>query len=259
MAHEWHFTQNGQPAISPVSWGQLKQLAAEGKLQPTDTVWQDGMTGWLPAASVKGLFHPSKLPPPTPPKKDKDAVKKSGQMPMLAPAEKRPGGGLAELHPLLVLLLAALTLGVFGLVYAFRISAAYTARAAVRRTDAAGRTLGRARHPIAVLLLSYFTGGFYFAYWTYRTMQECSVYSGGRDYASRSELTLMLLVPGYAIYAALFRLPDLVKAVRKTAGAAEWGALSAVPIFIVPCMWLWLPYLAMLYQDALNQVWFTAP
>ena len=152
-----------------------------------------------------------------------------------------------------------MTLGLFGLFYAARVSALYTARAAVRKTDAAGRTLGRARHPAAVLLFSYLTGGFYFAYWTYRIMHECSVYSGGRDYESRSELTLMLLVPGYAIYVALFRLPDLVKGARKTAGAPEWGALSAAATFIFPCMWPWMPFLAMLYQDALNQVWFTAP
>ena len=163
------------------------------------------------------------------------------------------------MHPLLVLLLTLLTVGIFGLFYAFRVCAAYTARAAVRQTDAAGRTLGRARHPVAVLLLSYLTFGFYSAYWTYRVMQECSVYASGRDYASRSELTLMLLIPGYAIYAALFRLPDLIRGVRKTAGAPEFGALSAATLFIVPCLWPWMPFLAMLYQDALNQVWFTAP
>ncbi len=102
------------------------------------------------------------------------------------------------MHPLLVLLLTVLTAGLFGLFYAYHVSALYTARAAVRKTDAAGRTLGRARHPVAVLLLSYLTVGFYFAYWTYRVMQECGVYAGGRDYASRSELTLMLVFPGYA-------------------------------------------------------------
>ena len=63
MANEWRFTLNGQPAASPVSWGQLKRLVADGQLQPTDTVWQEGMTGWAPAGSVKGLFPPSKLPP----------------------------------------------------------------------------------------------------------------------------------------------------------------------------------------------------
>ncbi len=261
MANEWHFTLNGQPADSPVSAAQLKQLAVAGQLQPTDMVWQEGMTGWVPATSIKGLFPPSKVAPPAPPpKKDKDGGKKTGEFPALgAPAAKEPRGGLTDMHPLLVLLLTLLTLGLFGLFYAFRVAAVYTARAAVRKTDAAGRTLGRARHPIAVLLLSYLTFGFYFAYWTYRAMQECSVYASGRDYASRSELTLMLLIPGYAIYVALFRLPDLIKGVRKTAGAPEFGALSAATLFIIPCLWPWMPFLAMLYQDALNQVWFTAP
>jgi hypothetical protein len=261
MANEWRFTQNGQPAASPVSWGRLKQLAAGGQLQPADMVWQDGMTGWVPAGSIKGLCPPSKLVQTAPPaKKEKNGGKKTGEFPGLgASSVKEPSGGLAAMHPLLVLLLTVLTLGLFGLIYACRIAAAYTARAAVRPTDAAGRTLGRARHPVAVLLLSYLTGGFYFAYWTYRVMQECSVYSGGRDYASRSELTLMLLIPGYALYSCLFRLPELVKGVRKMAGVEEFGGLSAIPLFINPCLWPWIPFLAMLYQDALNQVWFTAP
>ncbi len=265
MANEWHFTLNGQPADSPVSAAQLKELATGGQLQPTDMVWQEGMTGWAPASSIKGLFPPSKLraravpPRKEPPKKDKEG-KKTGEFKALAdPEAKEPRGGLPDMHPLLAVLLTVLTAGLFGLFYAYRVSAAYTARAAVRRTDAAGRTLGRARHPVAVLLLSYLTGGIYFAYWTYRVMHECSVYAGGRDYQSRSELTLMLICPGYAVYVALFRLPDLVRRVRAAAGAPEFGALSTASVFVVPCLWPWIPFLAMLYQDALNQVWFTAP
>jgi GYF domain 2 len=257
MANEWHFTLNGQPADAPVSAAQLKQLAEAGKLQPTDMVWQEGMTGWAPASSIKGLFPPSKLPPP-PAKKDKDG-RKSGEFAVVGPAAQAPHGGLIDMNPALALLLTVCTGGLFGLFYAWRVSAAYTARAAVRQTDKAGRTLGRARHPIAVLLLSYLTGGLYFAYWTYRALQECSVYRTGRDCEARSELTLMLIFPPYAAYSALFRLPDLVLAARKAAGVPDFAALSAVPLFVYPCLWPFLPFLAMIYQDALNQVWFTAP
>ena len=71
MANDWHFTLNGQPANAPVSWAQLKQLATAGRLEPTDKVWREDMTGWEPAGSIKGLFPPSKLlPPPAPVKKE---------------------------------------------------------------------------------------------------------------------------------------------------------------------------------------------
>lgn len=257
MTNEWHFTLNGQPADSPVSAAQLKQLAGAGQLQPTDMVWQEGMTGWAPASSIKGLFPQGKLAP-VPVKKE--AAKKTGEFaPAAPPARKEGFGGLARMNPFLALVLTILTGGLFGLFYIFRVARAYTARAAERKTDAAGRTLGRARHPVAVLTLSYLTGGLYFAYWTYRVMRECSAYAAGRDYDERSELTLMLICPVYAVYTALFRLPDLVKSVRKTAGAPESTAVGIGPIFLHPLLWPFLPVLAMIYQDALNQVWFTAP
>ena len=261
MANDWHFTLNGQPADNPVSAAQLKQLATAGQLQPTDMVWQEGMTGWAPASSIKGLFPPSKLAPPTPaaPSK-KDPAKKTGEFPAVGgPVKKESSGGLTEMNPFLALLLSICTGGLFGLFFVYRVSVAYSARAAVRKVDVGGRTLGRARHPLAVLLLSYLTCGLYFALWTFRTMQECSMYSGGRAYETRSELTLMLLFPPYAVYTALFRLPDLIKGVRKTAGAPEFGALALGPIFLHPLLWPALPFLAMIYQDALNQVWFSAP
>jgi hypothetical protein len=170
-----------------------------------------------------------------------------------------PAGGLTEMNPVLTLLLTVCTGGLFGLFFAWRVSVVYTARAALRKADAAGRTLGKARHPIAVLLLSYLTAGLYFAYWTYRAMQDCSVYTSGRDCETRSELTLMLIFPPYAAYNALFRLPDLVKAARKAAGVPEFGGLTFAPVFLHPLLWPFLPFMAMIYQDALNQVWFTAP
>ena len=141
------------------------------------------------------------------------------------------------MNPYLALVLTICTGGLFGLFYASKVSSAYAKRAAARKTDAAGRTLGRARHPVAVMVLSYLTGGIYFSYWTYRVMQECGVYTSGRACESRSEMTLMLCFPPYAAYTALFRLPDLIKAVRKAAGSPEFSALGAVPFFLNPCMW----------------------
>ena len=40
----------------PVSEEQLKQLAASGQLQPSDLVWKEGMSHWMAASSITGLF-----------------------------------------------------------------------------------------------------------------------------------------------------------------------------------------------------------
>lgn len=52
---QWHYSRNGQEN-GPVSSSELKQLAARGQLQPTDTVWREGLKGWIPASKVNGLF-----------------------------------------------------------------------------------------------------------------------------------------------------------------------------------------------------------
>src|SRR5947209_7440585 len=108
MGNEWFYTQNGRAAPAPVSPEQLKQLAGGGLLRPDDLVWKEGMPNWVPAASLKGLFPPTKQP--------------SGELPVLAaappvpaangaaqakaaPAAKGEEGGLAAMHPALVLAL----------------------------------------------------------------------------------------------------------------------------------------------------------
>jgi hypothetical protein len=55
MADEWYYTNQGQQK-GPVSTADLKQLAASNQLQPTDLVWREGLAGWVPARSAKGLF-----------------------------------------------------------------------------------------------------------------------------------------------------------------------------------------------------------
>ena len=54
MAIEWHYTQNGNQH-GPVSSSELKQLAASGKLLPSDLVWKEGMDEWISASKVKDL------------------------------------------------------------------------------------------------------------------------------------------------------------------------------------------------------------
>ena len=54
----WYFARQNQEEIGPFSWGQLRQLAAHGVLQPTDLLWRDGMPNRL-AAGALGLFVPA--------------------------------------------------------------------------------------------------------------------------------------------------------------------------------------------------------
>ena len=52
---EWYYTRNKEPC-GPVNSTQLKELAAQGELLPTDLVWKDGMSEWVSAATLKSLF-----------------------------------------------------------------------------------------------------------------------------------------------------------------------------------------------------------
>lgn len=54
MNVDWHYSKAGQQ-FGPVSSEALKSLAAEGRLGPTDLVWNSTLTEWVPANRVKGL------------------------------------------------------------------------------------------------------------------------------------------------------------------------------------------------------------
>ena len=42
MAKEWYYTKSGQQQ-GPIGGSELKQLAASGKLSPSDLVWREGL------------------------------------------------------------------------------------------------------------------------------------------------------------------------------------------------------------------------
>jgi len=71
MEAPWYFAQQGQ-RVGPVSSTQLKELAASGRLQPSDLVWKEGMAQWAAASEIKGLFPTAtqaaapETPPPLP-------------------------------------------------------------------------------------------------------------------------------------------------------------------------------------------------
>jgi hypothetical protein len=55
MTEQWYYTANGQQ-MGPVSYPDLQQMAADGRLHPGDLVWTEGMHQWAPANTTRGLF-----------------------------------------------------------------------------------------------------------------------------------------------------------------------------------------------------------
>ncbi len=56
MAQEWFYTRDGKSKHGPVSSTELRMLAKSGQLLPTDMMWREGLTKWIPANKVKDLF-----------------------------------------------------------------------------------------------------------------------------------------------------------------------------------------------------------
>src|SRR5260221_3434731 len=52
---EWFYTRNKEQ-FGPVNSTQLKELAARGKLLPSDLACKDGMSEWVSAATLKSIF-----------------------------------------------------------------------------------------------------------------------------------------------------------------------------------------------------------
>ncbi|MBI1832414.1 MAG: DUF4339 domain-containing protein [Planctomycetes bacterium] len=55
MAEMWYYTNEGKQ-MDPVTLKELKRMAGDGSLKPTDMVWKDGMPRWIRANSVTELF-----------------------------------------------------------------------------------------------------------------------------------------------------------------------------------------------------------
>ncbi|MBM4125460.1 MAG: DUF4339 domain-containing protein [Nitrospira sp.] len=51
---DWYWMKNGEKH-GPVDTAHLKQLAQTGQLQPTDTIWREGLPNWVPASQADGL------------------------------------------------------------------------------------------------------------------------------------------------------------------------------------------------------------
>jgi len=55
VGKQW-FYQEGTKQCGPVTWAELKRMAAEGELSPEDRVWGEGMAGWQMARTIPNLF-----------------------------------------------------------------------------------------------------------------------------------------------------------------------------------------------------------
>ena len=60
-ASKWFYSSNGQ-AIGPVTFDQLREFAADGRVAPADLVWAEGTPDWVAASTVAGLLPPAHAP-----------------------------------------------------------------------------------------------------------------------------------------------------------------------------------------------------
>ena len=65
MTAEWYYGE-GKEQKGPVTQEQLTELARKGVLTPQSLVWKEGLSGWVKASTVAGLF-PSQTSAPVPP------------------------------------------------------------------------------------------------------------------------------------------------------------------------------------------------
>ncbi len=101
---DWFCQVSGQQ-YGPVAEAELRQWLAQGRLKPTDLVWREGMSGWVPASSVLA----SAAPPPTP-----GAPAYVPPPPRSAPAMQGPRQHMEPHRGTIVLVL-----GIVGLVVCF--------------------------------------------------------------------------------------------------------------------------------------------
>ena len=57
MNADW-FYSDGEKRLGPVTEDELRRLARDGQLKPTDLVWRDGMPDWVEARTEEILFLP---------------------------------------------------------------------------------------------------------------------------------------------------------------------------------------------------------
>jgi hypothetical protein len=66
MANAWYYLKD-KKTLGPVGATELKRLASDGTLLPSDLIRKDGMKDWARASSAKGLFDTATSPQPVSP------------------------------------------------------------------------------------------------------------------------------------------------------------------------------------------------
>lgn len=63
MNADWFYSKD-ETRLGPVTEDELKRLATDGQLKPSDLVWRDGMPDWVEARTVSVLYPPKVEPLP---------------------------------------------------------------------------------------------------------------------------------------------------------------------------------------------------
>ena len=75
---EWFYSKNGEKT-GPISSADLKQLAANGTILPSDLIWKQDWPEWKAASNIKGLFGSAAPTTPPPTRKAPEAIRAATQ------------------------------------------------------------------------------------------------------------------------------------------------------------------------------------
>lgn len=92
---QWFYAKGGQQN-GPVTFEQLREIAGNGGLAPTDQVWNESMKDWTPSGQVPGIFGVA--PPPPGPVADPSNPYAAPQSDWVAPTASTDGA-LTEIVP----------------------------------------------------------------------------------------------------------------------------------------------------------------
>jgi hypothetical protein len=91
MADQWYYSWGEGVKEGPFTAVELRALADSGKIQPSDTVWKDGMEQGVPAGRVRNLFPESEANPGETPSELESVQEENVSSPEEAP--KQPDSG----------------------------------------------------------------------------------------------------------------------------------------------------------------------
>lgn len=122
---QWYYSKNGLQ-LGPVSESDIRSKVATGEIAPTDLVWRDGMSDWLPSSRVPEIQPASTLASPAPLGGNPDSPYATPQAHPATPYQGQPHAGPEIANNLwqsiVVTLLCCLPFGVVSIVYAAKVN-----------------------------------------------------------------------------------------------------------------------------------------